>query len=101
MEIGILRSIGASKGDVSRVFNAETVIEGFLAGTIGVGVTYALCALANSIAYSSFNVENIAQLSPLTAVALVAVSIGLTVIAGIIPAARASRQDPVEALRSE
>lgn len=100
-EIGILRSIGASKGDVSRVFNAETVIEGFLAGTIGVGVTYALCALANSIAYSSFNVENIAQLSPLTAVALVAVSIGLTVIAGIIPAARASRQDPVEALRSE
>ena len=59
-EIGILRSIGASKGDVSRVFNAETVIEGFLAGTIGVGVTYALCALANSIAYSSFNVENIA-----------------------------------------
>ena len=100
-EIGILRSIGASKGDVSRVFNAETVIEGFLAGTIGVGVTYALCALANSIAYSSFNVENIAQLSPLTAVALVAVSVGLTVIAGIIPAARASRQDPVEALRSE
>ena len=100
-EIGILRSIGASKGDVSRVFNAETVIEGFLAGTIGVGVTYALCALANSIAYSSFSVENIAQLSPLTAVALVAVSVGLTVIAGIIPAARASRQDPVEALRSE
>jgi len=100
-EIGILRSIGASKGDVSRVFNAETIIEGFLAGTIGVGVTYALCALANSIAYSSFNVENIAQLSPLTAVALVAVSVGLTVIAGIIPAARASRQDPVEALRSE
>ena len=96
-EIGILRSIGASKGDVSRVFNAETVIEGFLAGTIGVGVTYALCALA----YSSFSVENIAQLSPLTAVALVAVSVGLTVIAGIIPAARASRQDPVEALRSE
>lgn len=100
-EIGILLSIGASKGDVSRVFNAETVIEGFLAGTIGVGVTYALCALANSIAYSSFSVENIAQLSPLTAVALVAVSVGLTVIAGIIPAARASRQDPVEALRSE
>ena len=100
-EIGILRSIGASKGDVSRVFNAETVIEGFLAGAIGVGVTYGLCAIANSIAYSSFNVENIAQLSPVTAVVLVAVSVGLTVIAGIIPAARASRQDPVEALRSE
>lgn len=100
-EIGILRSIGASKGDVSRVFNAETVIEGFLAGAIGVGVTYGLCAIANGIAYSSFNVENIAQLSPLTALTLVAVSVGLTVIAGIIPAARASRQDPVEALRSE
>ena len=100
-EIGILRSIGASKGDVSRVFNAETVIEGFLAGAIGVGVTYGLCAIANGIAYSSFNVENIAQLSPFTALTLVAVSVGLTVIAGIIPAARASRQDPVEALRSE
>ena len=100
-EIGILRSIGASKGDVSRVFNAETVIEGFLAGAIGVGVTYGLCAIANGIAYASFKVENIAQLSPLTALILVAVSVGLTVIAGIIPAARASRQDPVEALRSE
>ena len=100
-EIGILRSIGASKSDVSRVLNAETVIEGFLAGAIGVGVTYGLCAIANGIAYSSFNVENIAQLSPFTALTLVAVSVGLTVIAGIIPAARASRQDPVEALRSE
>ena len=100
-EIGILRSIGASKGDVSRVFNAETVIEGLLAGLIGVGVTYGLCAIANGIAYSSFNVENIAQLSPLTALTLIAVSVGLTVIAGIIPASRASRQDPVEALRSE
>ena len=100
-EIGILRSIGASKGDVSRVFNAETVIEGLLAGLIGVGVTYGLCAVANAIAYSSFNVENIAQLSPLTALTLIAVSVGLTVIAGVIPASRASRQDPVEALRSE
>ena len=100
-EIGILRSIGASKGDVSRVFNAETVIEGLLAGLMGVGVTYGLCAIANGIAYSSFNVENIAQLSPLTALTLIAVSVGLTVIAGIIPASRASRQDPVEALRSE
>ena len=100
-EIGILRSIGASKGDVSRVFNAETVIEGLLAGVMGVGVTYGLCAIANGIAHSSFNVDNIAQLSPVTALVLVGVSVGLTVIAGIIPASRASRQDPVEALRSE
>ena len=100
-EIGILRSIGASKGDVSRVFNAETVIEGLLAGLMGVGVTYGLCAIANGIAHSSFNVDNIAQLSPVTALVLIGVSVGLTVIAGIIPASRASRQDPVEALRSE
>ena len=100
-EIGILRSIGASKGDVSRVFNAETVIEGLLAGLIGVGVTYGLCAIANVVVKASFEVENIAQLSPLTAAILIAVSVLLTVIAGIIPAARASRQDPVEALRSE
>ena len=100
-EIGILRSIGASKGDVSRVFNAETVIEGLLAGVMGVGVTYGLCAIANGIAHSSFNVDNIAQLSPVTALVLIGVSVGLTVIAGIIPASRASRQDPVEALRSE
>lgn len=100
-EIGILRSIGASKGDVSRVFNAETVIEGLLAGLMGVGVTYGLCAVANGIAHSSFNVDNIAQLSPVTALVLIGVSVGLTVIAGIIPASRASRQDPVEALRSE
>ena len=100
-EIGILRSIGASKGDVSRVFNAETVIEGLLAGLIGVGVTYGLCAIANAVVKASFEVENIAQLSALTAAILIAVSVLLTVIAGIIPAARASRQDPVEALRSE
>ena len=100
-EIGILRSIGASKGDISRVFNAETVIEGLLAGLMGVGVTYGLCAVANGIAHSSFNVDNIAQLSPVTALVLIGVSVGLTVIAGIIPASRASRQDPVEALRSE
>ena len=86
---------------MSRVFNAETVIEGLLAGLIGVGATYGLCAIANAVVSASFQVENIAQLSPLTALTLIAVSIALTVVAGIIPAARASRQDPVEALRAE
>ena len=100
-EIGILRSIGASKGNVSAVFNAETFIEGLIAGVIGVGVTYGICGLVNAIAEQGFQVKNIAQLSPLTAVVLVAISVGLTVIAGLIPASRASRQDPVEALRSE
>ena len=100
-EIGILRSIGASKGDVSRVFNAETVIEGFLAGVMGVGITYGLCSLVNAVVSSVFDVHGIAQLSPVAALALIAVSVGLTVFAGLIPASRAARQDPVEALRSE
>ena len=100
-EIGILRSIGASKGNVSAVFNAETFIEGLIAGIIGVGVTYGICGVVNAIAEQGFQVKNIAQLSPLTAVVLVAISVGLTVVAGLIPASRASRQDPVEALRSE
>ena len=100
-EIGILRSIGASKGNVSAVFNAETFIEGLIAGIIGVAVTYGICGMVNAIAEQGFQVSNIAQLSPLTAAILIAISVGLTVIAGLIPASRASRQDPVEALRSE
>ena len=100
-EIGILRSIGASKGNVSAVFNAETFIEGLIAGIIGVAVTYGICGMVNAIAEQGFQVSNIAQLSPLTAAILIAISVALTVIAGLIPASRASRQDPVEALRSE
>ena len=83
------------------MFNAETFIEGLIAGIIGVGVTYGICGVVNAIAEQGFQVKNIAQLSPLTAVVLVAISVGLTVVAGLIPASRASRQDPVEALRSE
>ena len=68
---------------------------------MGVGVTYGLCALVNAVVSSAFDVHDIAQLSPLAALALIAVSVGLTVFAGLVPASRAARQDPVEALRSE
>ncbi|MBQ2680518.1 MAG: FtsX-like permease family protein, partial [Eggerthellaceae bacterium] len=100
-EIGILRSIGASKGDISRVFNAETVIEGLIAGLLGVGVTALGCIPANIIVYNQFDVPNIAILPVDAAVILVAISVFLTFIAGLIPSRSASRKDPVEALRSE
>ncbi len=100
-EIGILRSIGASKGDISRVFNAETIIIGFTAGIIGIGLTALGCIPANAIVYSLFDVENVAILPWQAAVILVAISVFLTFLAGLIPSSAASRKDPVEALRSE
>lgn len=100
-EIGILRAIGASKGDISRVFNAETVIEGLVAGLLGVGITALCCIPASAIVYSLFEVPDVAQLPWQAAVVLVLISVFLTFIAGIIPASSASRKDPVEALRSE
>ncbi|WP_281508342.1 ATP-binding cassette domain-containing protein [Parvibacter caecicola] len=100
-EIGILRSIGASKGDVSRVFNAETVIEGLVAGLLGVGVTALVCIPANAIVYAVNGVPNVAQLPWQAAVVLVLISVFLTTVAGLMPASSASRKDPVEALRSE
>ncbi|RGS50737.1 ATP-binding cassette domain-containing protein [Olsenella sp. AM05-17] len=100
-EIGILRSIGASKHNISEVFNAETVIEGFVAGAMGILITLALLIPANAIIESNFDVVNLAQLPPQAAAALIAISVALTFIAGLIPAAKASREDPVEALRSE
>ena len=100
-EIGILRSIGASKRDISHVFNAETVIEGLIAGLLGVGVTALGCIPANIIVYSIFDVPNVALLPPGAAVILVLISVALTFIAGLIPSSAASRKDPVEALRSE
>ena len=100
-EIGILRSIGASKRDIRRVFNAETLIVGFVAGLLGIGVTSLLIIPANAVIYANFNIENVAILPGVAAAALVVISMGLTFLAGLIPSSAASRKDPVEALRNE
>ena len=100
-EIGILRAIGASKKDVSRVFNAETMIEGFISGLLGIGITILLCVIINIILKVNLGVANIASLPLIGAIALIIISILLTVIAGLIPARMASKKDPVEALRGE
>ena len=100
-EIGILRSIGASKGDISRVFNAETIIVGFAAGVIGIGLTALACIPANAIVHSLFDVENVAILPWQAAIALIGISVLLTFLAGLIPSSAAAKKDPVEALRSE
>lgn len=100
-EIGILRSVGASKRDIRHVFNAETVIEGLLAGAMGVGITLLVCIPANLFVERRFGVATVAQLPATAGAALIGVSVLLTVLAGLVPAARAAREDPVEALRSE
>ena len=100
-EIGILRSIGASRRDISRVFNAETLIVGFAAGVIGILVTLGLVVIANLILNNLTGIPDIAALPPVAGVALVAISMLLTLIAGIIPSRIASRKDPVVALRTE
>ncbi len=100
-EIGILRSIGASRRDVSRVFNAETLIVGFAAGVIGILVTLGLTVIANIILSNLTGIPDIAALPPLAGLALVGISMLLTLIAGIIPSRIASRKDPVVALRTE
>lgn len=100
-EIGILRSIGASKRDIRRVFNAETLIVGFVAGVIGIGSTVLLTIPVNAIVTARFGVEQVAQLPWQAGAILVAISMALTFLAGLIPSSAASRKDPVEALRSE
>ncbi|MCI8610442.1 MAG: ABC transporter ATP-binding protein/permease [Clostridiales bacterium] len=100
-EIGILRSIGASKQDVSRVFNAETLIVGLAAGMIGIGITILLCIPASLIIEHFTEIPNIASLPWQAGVILVAISMILTLISGLIPSRLAAKKDPVEALRSE
>ena len=100
-EIGILRSIGASKKDISRVFNAETLIVGLVAGLIGIGVTLLLDIPINIVIENLVNISGIAKLPWAGGIILVAISVGLTMLAGLIPAKFAAKRDPVEALRTE
>ena len=101
-EIGILRAIGASKRDVSVMFNAETVIIGFSSGLIGVVVTYLLCFPISAVMQSLSGIHNIYAVLPLpAAVILVGISVLLTLISGLIPSRSAAKKDPVVALRSE
>jgi len=99
-EIGILRAIGASKKDVSRVFNAETMIIGLVSGTLGIIITLILNVLVNIILKHLVGI-NVASLPLVGAIVLVVISITLTLIAGLIPSRLASKKDPVEALRTE
>ena len=101
-EIGILRAAGASKKDVSGLFNAETAIIGFTSGLIGVGITVLLCVPINYVMHLVTEIDSLSVYLPVkTGVILVTVSVLLTLIAGVIPSKSAARKDPVEALRSE
>ena len=101
-EIGILRAMGASKRNIGEVFNAETIITGFLAGLFGVGIAELLLIPGNRIIHSATGIDNINCILPITsALLLIALSIVLTFIGGLIPSRKASKSDPVKALRSE
>ena len=101
-EIGILRAIGASKRNVSGMFNAETMIIGFTSGVLGVAVTYGLCAIANVILFALTDLANLKAVLPWNvAIVLVLVSVALTLFSGIIPSRSAAKKDPVVALRTE
>ena len=101
-EIGILRAIGASKKDVGRVFNAETLIIGFVAGMIGIGATILLNQLVNMILFHFTGIPHLKAVLPVGgAVILVAISMFLTFIAGLFPSGIAAKKNPVEALRTE
>jgi len=100
-EIGILRSVGARKKDISRVFTAETMLIGLAAGTLGVIMTYILTIPVNIVFYNLADIEGLAGLNPLYAILLIGGSMALTMIAGFFPSKTAAKKDPVEALRTE
>lgn len=100
-EIGILRAMGASKKDIRRIFTAETAIEGFISGVLGIAITLLATIPINSIVAKMTNVENVAQLPWEAALILIGISIVLTMLAGLIPSRIAAKKDPVESLRSE
>jgi len=101
-EIGILRAIGASKKDISRVFNAETLIVGFVAGALGILITLFLIVIVNIILLNLTGIEALRATLPIGgAIVLVLISMFLTLIAGLIPSKIASKKDPVIALRTE
>lgn len=100
-EIGVIRSLGGRKKDVSHLFNAETFIIGLLSGAIGVGVTYLLSGIINAILESLTNIPNLAALPFYQALMMIALSVALTLISGLIPAKSAAKKDPVVALRTE
>ncbi len=100
-EIGVLRAIGASKKDISRVFNAETLIIGFTSGALGIVVTLLLNIPVNMIIEHLTDVKELCSLPPVGGTALVVISMILTLIAGLIPSGVAAKKDPVAALRSE
>ena len=100
-EIGILRAMGASKKDIRRIFTAETAIEGFISGVLGITITLLATLPINAVVAKMTNVENVAQLPWEAALILIGISIVLTMLAGLIPSRIAAKKDPVESLRSE
>ena len=100
-EIGILRAMGASKRNIANVFNAETFIEGLIAGVLAIAVVVLASFPVNAWALAEHQVENVMQLPVSSALGLILISVVLTVVAGLIPSRSAARRDPVEALRSE
>lgn len=100
-EIGILRAMGARRKDITRVFNAETIIIGLCSGLLGITMARILVFPANIIIYNATGLDNVAKMNPLHALLLLIISMLLTVLGGLIPAKVASRKNPVEALRTE